>query len=344
MNPEQSRIIDNQDEKTQPGAKRRKTDDGNPTSAKPLSTDEANQAASALKNLMSKLLQAKNTTTTENVQKNVAENADGIYIDVGKMVDEKVAVGAKIFSVDEAGKAASASTNLTFKLEKLRQELTSTLEFLETVKKTPDDGLNLENSIVEIPILQIDSNSLISNLEEKLRQCLGENLTRSLCIGFPVAFGVQLSQENQDLKMENSKLRREILNLKQNLAKKNRQTKEISKKNRSKELPKAPDASPRPSAAHLQMCSFHGRCTHSDADCRAQRPNSAVLVSNAAPTANTSRCYFCRTRAHATNQCDRHCPHCHQIRLHRANACPHRIPPANLDESDEVAWSDNEKD
>uniref|UniRef100_A0A915KYV1 Uncharacterized protein n=1 Tax=Romanomermis culicivorax TaxID=13658 RepID=A0A915KYV1_ROMCU len=72
--------------------------------------------------------------------------------------------------------------------------------------------------------------------------------------------------------------------------------------------------------AHLQMCSSHGHCTHNDASCRAQRPNSAG-PSNAAAT-NNGRCYFCRTRAHPTDGCYRPCPHCRQIRVYRATACP----------------------
>uniref|UniRef100_A0A915LD05 Uncharacterized protein n=1 Tax=Romanomermis culicivorax TaxID=13658 RepID=A0A915LD05_ROMCU len=77
------------------------------------------------------------------------------------------------------------------------------------------------------------------------------------------------------------------------------------------------------------MCSFHGRCTHSDADCRAQRPKSPILILNAS-TANTSHCYFCRTRAHTTIQCDLPCPHCRQIRVHRAKACLQHIQLAKL--------------
>uniref|UniRef100_A0A915JJ10 Uncharacterized protein n=1 Tax=Romanomermis culicivorax TaxID=13658 RepID=A0A915JJ10_ROMCU len=45
-----------------------------------------------------------------------------------------------------------------------------------------------------------------------------------------------------------------------------------------------------PLGAHLQMCSFHGRCTHNGASCRAQRPNSTG-PSNAA-ISNAGCCYF----------------------------------------------------
>uniref|UniRef100_A0A915KVM7 Uncharacterized protein n=1 Tax=Romanomermis culicivorax TaxID=13658 RepID=A0A915KVM7_ROMCU len=43
------------------------------------------------------------------------------------------------------------------------------------------------------------------------------------------------------------------------------------------------NAGDHPSGAHLQMCSYHGRCTHNDASCRAQHPDSAG-PSNAATT------------------------------------------------------------
>uniref|UniRef100_A0A915I9F6 C3H1-type domain-containing protein n=1 Tax=Romanomermis culicivorax TaxID=13658 RepID=A0A915I9F6_ROMCU len=33
-----------------------------------------------------------------------------------------------------------------------------------------------------------------------------------------------------------------------------------------------------PSEAHLQMCSYHGPCTHNDANCRAQHPHSTALA------------------------------------------------------------------
>uniref|UniRef100_A0A915IKI1 C3H1-type domain-containing protein n=1 Tax=Romanomermis culicivorax TaxID=13658 RepID=A0A915IKI1_ROMCU len=39
-----------------------------------------------------------------------------------------------------------------------------------------------------------------------------------------------------------------------------------------------------PSGAHLQMCSYHERCTHNDANCQAQHPDSAI-PSNATATA-----------------------------------------------------------
>uniref|UniRef100_A0A915KWC2 Gag protein n=1 Tax=Romanomermis culicivorax TaxID=13658 RepID=A0A915KWC2_ROMCU len=79
-----------------------------------------------------------------------------------------------------------------------------------------------------------------------------------------------------------------------------------------------------PSGAHLQMFSFHGHCTHNNTSCWAQCPNRAS-PSNA-PTTNTGHCYFCQTRAHPTDQCDRPCLHCCQIRVHRATACPNRNP------------------
>uniref|UniRef100_A0A915IUU2 Uncharacterized protein n=1 Tax=Romanomermis culicivorax TaxID=13658 RepID=A0A915IUU2_ROMCU len=75
-----------------------------------------------------------------------------------------------------------------------------------------------------------------------------------------------------------------------------------------------------PLRPHLQMCSFYGCCTHKDASFQVQRPNSTG-PSNTAPT-DTSRCYFCRTRVHQTDQCNRPCHCCHQIRVHRATACP----------------------
>uniref|UniRef100_A0A915HQV6 C3H1-type domain-containing protein n=1 Tax=Romanomermis culicivorax TaxID=13658 RepID=A0A915HQV6_ROMCU len=59
------------------------------------------------------------------------------------------------------------------------------------------------------------------------------------------------------------------------------------------------NAGDRPSGAHLQMCSYHGGCTHKDANCRAQHPNSAG-PSNATAT-GASHCYFCGMRAHPTD-------------------------------------------
>uniref|UniRef100_A0A915ICS5 Uncharacterized protein n=1 Tax=Romanomermis culicivorax TaxID=13658 RepID=A0A915ICS5_ROMCU len=53
-----------------------------------------------------------------------------------------------------------------------------------------------------------------------------------------------------------------------------------------------------PSGAHLQMCSYHGCCTHNDASCPAQHPNSAGPSNTTAIGAG--HCYFCRTRAHPT--------------------------------------------
>uniref|UniRef100_A0A915KRD5 Uncharacterized protein n=1 Tax=Romanomermis culicivorax TaxID=13658 RepID=A0A915KRD5_ROMCU len=54
-----------------------------------------------------------------------------------------------------------------------------------------------------------------------------------------------------------------------------------------------------PSGAHLQMCSYHGRCTHNHASCPAQHPNSAG-PSNPTTT-SACPCYFCRTRVHPTD-------------------------------------------
>uniref|UniRef100_A0A915KHM5 Uncharacterized protein n=1 Tax=Romanomermis culicivorax TaxID=13658 RepID=A0A915KHM5_ROMCU len=68
--------------------------------------------------------------------------------------------------------------------------------------------------------------------------------------------------------------------------------------------------------AHLQMCSYHGCCTHkcsyhgccthNDPCCGAQHPNSTSPTKAAATDA--SCCYFCRMRAHLTDWCDRPCP------------------------------------
>uniref|UniRef100_A0A915L7L1 Uncharacterized protein n=1 Tax=Romanomermis culicivorax TaxID=13658 RepID=A0A915L7L1_ROMCU len=46
--------------------------------------------------------------------------------------------------------------------------------------------------------------------------------------------------------------------------------------------------------------------------------------SNATAT-SASHCYFCRTRVHLTDQCDRPCLHCGKLRVHRATACPNQI-------------------
>uniref|UniRef100_A0A915JQG6 Uncharacterized protein n=1 Tax=Romanomermis culicivorax TaxID=13658 RepID=A0A915JQG6_ROMCU len=51
----------------------------------------------------------------------------------------------------------------------------------------------------------------------------------------------------------------------------------------------------RSSGAHLQTYSFHGLCTHSDTDCRAQHPPGAAPNNNAA---NGGHCYFCPMGAH----------------------------------------------
>uniref|UniRef100_A0A915IXM9 C3H1-type domain-containing protein n=1 Tax=Romanomermis culicivorax TaxID=13658 RepID=A0A915IXM9_ROMCU len=64
-------------------------------------------------------------------------------------------------------------------------------------------------------------------------------------------------------------------------------------------LTRVQNAGDRPSGAHLQMCSYHGRCTHNNANCRAQHPDSASP--SIATTTGASRCYFCRTRAHPTD-------------------------------------------
>uniref|UniRef100_A0A915HGU2 Uncharacterized protein n=1 Tax=Romanomermis culicivorax TaxID=13658 RepID=A0A915HGU2_ROMCU len=53
------------------------------------------------------------------------------------------------------------------------------------------------------------------------------------------------------------------------------------------------------SGAHLQTCSFHGLCMHSNADCGAKHPASAVPVNN---ITNGGRCYFCCTHAHTTDR------------------------------------------
>uniref|UniRef100_A0A915L258 Uncharacterized protein n=1 Tax=Romanomermis culicivorax TaxID=13658 RepID=A0A915L258_ROMCU len=83
------------------------------TGGKIFSVDEASKAASALKNLTFKLEGLNATTAAE---KNATDT-------VGKSINEKnpdvgnVAVGEKIFSVDEASKAASALKNFASKLE-----------------------------------------------------------------------------------------------------------------------------------------------------------------------------------------------------------------------------------
>uniref|UniRef100_A0A915JGV7 Uncharacterized protein n=1 Tax=Romanomermis culicivorax TaxID=13658 RepID=A0A915JGV7_ROMCU len=59
------------------------------------------------------------------------------------------------------------------------------------------------------------------------------------------------------------------------------------------------NADDHPSGAHLQMCSYHGCCTHNDTSCWAQHPNSASLSNSAATGAG--RCYFCRMRVHLTH-------------------------------------------
>uniref|UniRef100_A0A915IRX2 Secreted protein n=1 Tax=Romanomermis culicivorax TaxID=13658 RepID=A0A915IRX2_ROMCU len=53
------------------------------------------------------------------------------------------------------------------------------------------------------------------------------------------------------------------------------------------------------SGAHLQMCSYHGRCTHNDAYCRAQHPDSTSP--STATATGASHCYFCRMRVHPTD-------------------------------------------
>uniref|UniRef100_A0A915JSV3 Uncharacterized protein n=1 Tax=Romanomermis culicivorax TaxID=13658 RepID=A0A915JSV3_ROMCU len=72
------------------------------------------------------------------------------------------------------------------------------------------------------------------------------------------------------------------------------------------------------------MCSYHGHCTYNDASCQAQHPDS-TSPSNTTAT-GASHCYFCRTRAHPTDGWDRPCPHCQNIPVHRATACPNRTP------------------
>uniref|UniRef100_A0A915K5S6 Uncharacterized protein n=1 Tax=Romanomermis culicivorax TaxID=13658 RepID=A0A915K5S6_ROMCU len=59
------------------------------------------------------------------------------------------------------------------------------------------------------------------------------------------------------------------------------------------------NAGDHPSGAHLQMCSYHRRCTHKDASCQAQHLNSPC-PSNAAATC-AGRCYCFRMRAHPTD-------------------------------------------
>uniref|UniRef100_A0A915HFF0 C3H1-type domain-containing protein n=1 Tax=Romanomermis culicivorax TaxID=13658 RepID=A0A915HFF0_ROMCU len=87
-------------------------------------------------------------------------------------------------------------------------------------------------------------------------------------------------------------------------------------------LARIQNAGHRLSEAHFQMCSYHGHCTHNNANCRAQHPDSAD-PSNATAT-GASHCYFCRMGAHPTDQWDRPCPHCGKIRVHRAKACPNQ--------------------
>uniref|UniRef100_A0A915L428 Uncharacterized protein n=1 Tax=Romanomermis culicivorax TaxID=13658 RepID=A0A915L428_ROMCU len=84
------------------------------------------------------------------------------------------------------------------------------------------------------------------------------------------------------------------------------------------------NAGDHPSGAHLHMCSCHGLCTYNEASCQAQYPDSAG-PSNATTT-GTSHCYFCQTRVHPTDRCDRPCSHCQKICVHRATACPNRTP------------------
>uniref|UniRef100_A0A915I3G1 Uncharacterized protein n=1 Tax=Romanomermis culicivorax TaxID=13658 RepID=A0A915I3G1_ROMCU len=50
------------------------------------------------------------------------------------------------------------------------------------------------------------------------------------------------------------------------------------------------NAGDRLSRAHLQMCSYHGHCTHNDANCQAQHPDSAGP--STATSTGTSPCYF----------------------------------------------------
>uniref|UniRef100_A0A915IY57 Uncharacterized protein n=1 Tax=Romanomermis culicivorax TaxID=13658 RepID=A0A915IY57_ROMCU len=51
------------------------------------------------------------------------------------------------------------------------------------------------------------------------------------------------------------------------------------------------NAGDHPSGAHLQMCSYHGRCTQNDANCPAQHPHSAGP--STATATGASCCYFC---------------------------------------------------
>uniref|UniRef100_A0A915I098 Uncharacterized protein n=1 Tax=Romanomermis culicivorax TaxID=13658 RepID=A0A915I098_ROMCU len=59
------------------------------------------------------------------------------------------------------------------------------------------------------------------------------------------------------------------------------------------------NAGDHPLMAHLQMCSYHGCCTHNDASCQAQHPDS-TRPSNIAAT-GAGHCYFCPMRAHPTD-------------------------------------------
>uniref|UniRef100_A0A915I0N8 Uncharacterized protein n=1 Tax=Romanomermis culicivorax TaxID=13658 RepID=A0A915I0N8_ROMCU len=67
------------------------------------------------------------------------------------------------------------------------------------------------------------------------------------------------------------------------------------------------NAGDRLSGAHLQMCCYHGCCIHKDAGVQAQHSDRAG-PSNATTT-GAGLCYFCRTRAHWINRCDRPCLH-----------------------------------
>uniref|UniRef100_A0A915L017 Uncharacterized protein n=1 Tax=Romanomermis culicivorax TaxID=13658 RepID=A0A915L017_ROMCU len=62
-----------------------------------------------------------------------------------------------------------------------------------------------------------------------------------------------------------------------------------------------------PSGAHLQMCSYHRRCTHNEASCWAQHSDSASPSNTT--TTGAGRCYFCQTRGHGlpTSDSDNAC-------------------------------------
>uniref|UniRef100_A0A915J2R0 Uncharacterized protein n=1 Tax=Romanomermis culicivorax TaxID=13658 RepID=A0A915J2R0_ROMCU len=66
-----------------------------------------------------------------------------------------------------------------------------------------------------------------------------------------------------------------------------------------------------PWTLHPQRCYLPAQ--HPDSTC----PSTATATS-------ASPCYFCQTRAHPTDGCNRPCPHCPKLRVHRATACHNR--------------------